>query len=215
VNNDKNNYYRKLSDLNFRLKAFAKVHEDEQIYLFDLNSREKNLVRFKKRIWRPWRRRFFHRFKGKAIGAIECQRNGNWHIHLLVVLEGDYAASYVLKDIAEVGRRLWRECNLRANRLGLRKRGVFRVELPEDGTALKRIHYISKARKYEGREKSFIAKPFGQSGSFGVSHGVKGRGYWSENDLPSNKHSDAVLQRNYLAYLKKKTAGFKRASSSR
>ena len=202
MNNDKNNYYRKLSDLNFRLKAFAKVHEDEQIYLFDLNSREKNLVRFKTRIWRPWKKRFFHRFKGRAIGAIECQRNGNWHIHLLVVPEKDYAASYLLKGITEVGRSLWREHNLRVNQLGLRKRGVFRVELPEDGTALKRIHYISKARKYGAREKSFLAKPFGQSGSFGVSHGVKGRGYWEEDELPSNRHSDVVLKKNYLRYLK-------------
>jgi hypothetical protein len=36
----------------------------------------------------------------------------------------------------------------------------------------------------------------------GVSHGVKERGYWEEDELPSNRHSDVVLKKNYLRYLK-------------
>jgi hypothetical protein len=201
MNNHVLNYIKRVADWNFRVERFAKRHQGEQIFCFDINSREKDLVRFKRKIWIPWKNRFFRRFPGRAIGVVERQSNGNWHLHLFVVFESEYAPSYVLGDIAGTGRKLWQECNIRTNQLDLNKRGVFLVLETNEETIKGKIRYSSKLWRHKVGRQSFRPKAYGQSGSFAVSHGIKGKAYWRDDELPSNRHSPAVLERKLTQYL--------------
>ena len=186
--------------MNFKLLRFKETHRQEQLFVFTLNSREKNRNIFKRTIWDKWRKRFFRRFEGKGIGAMEVKGEGGWHIHLLVVFTKDYAESYVLKDIGDFARNVWMECNRKANGPNLKTKGACLVELPGDGSGYRAIRYISKLLD----KRSFATKGFEHRGSFTVTHGLKGNAYWHKEELPKQFHSPAVLLRNLREYLRER-----------
>jgi len=193
--------YKKIADLNFKLMRFVEMHKSELIIGIHMISREKDPARFKKELWDLWQRRFFRIFAGKAIGVVERTKSGYWHIHLLVVFSKPYSESYIVKDIAEKGRRLWRECHLTKTGLNLIKKNQFTVDFPYLDCS-RRIRYMTKIKsKKRGELFSFRTKPSNVGGSFCVSHGIRGLKYWNRSELPSQKFMPTKLRNEIESYL--------------
>lgn len=196
------NYYRKLANINYKFKIFEKLFFDRRIYLFNAFSRTYDLNVFKRNLWIPWQKRFFRRFPAQCLGVVEKTSTGLWHMHIWVAFDAEYKDSYILKDIASAGRKLWRDNHLAVTKLNLIKKNQFTVELLKSPENCR--NYLSKSTRFKPDRTYYLAKPYGQLGSFCISHGLKGKRYWVRTDLPSYRFCPKILKTSLSVPVRKR-----------
>ena len=194
-------YIKKTSNLHDKIYHFKKHHRKSGniIHYLDLISKTKDLDFIKSKLWPAFKKPFFQQFPGEAIGTVEHGEDGYYHIHCAVAFDHPPMIHYA--ELEAVRRWLMVNAAYTGNKLSKKHA----VSLVEENTNLgdAKARYIAKLQKYQAGRRPFYPKPHGQPGSFTLTHNVKGKGYWTERDLPTWKYSTPVMERKLKERLAK------------
>ena len=184
-------YYRKLADLYFCINKFINynTNNNKTLYYVTLNTLTSEISEFNK-IWKYFKDYFPKKYPGMAIGGVEFELNGNWHIHLLMSFDKEYAKS-TISNVFSYARKIWVSRHNRVVGVNLSPKAVYwSLYDPLKGNKLTR--YIAKIVKNESGQKSYHPKSI-LGGSFKRKYGFKD--FWSKQELPSYRKSPKVLER--------------------
>jgi hypothetical protein len=199
ISNEDELYLVNMSDILFRINCFKEININNGLQPVSgiLHSDTIDFSFFKKKLWKPFRESFFRKYNVSAIGTLERENEGNCvgnlHAHFILFFSSSYSEADVYERLNRDWQETWRRLYIIGAGAELRNCDM-QFEKPRDKAAKRLVKYISKAYN-RGVKPAKWAKDDNES--YLLKANVKGKGYWTRDEMPSRTMS----KRNAILWL--------------